>query len=64
MPKFVLGGRVRVRRESSSPYRGCAGIVIKVFDHEFAVVYEVKMESCPAHLVQSNRFLEDDLESA
>ena len=62
MSKFVVGDRVRVRRESNSPYRGCVGIVIKLFIHDFAVVYEVKMESYPDYLSQSNRFFEDDLE--
>ena len=63
MPKFVLGSSVRVKLESPSPYRGYTGIVIKVIDHEFTAVYEVKMESHPNYLPQSNRFLEDDLES-
>lgn len=64
MPKFVLGGKVRVKRESPSPYRGCDGIVIKVIDHEYTAVYEVKTESHPSYLPESNRFLENDLEPA
>lgn len=63
MSKFVVGNKVRVRRESSSPYRGCVGIVIKLFIHDFAIVYEVKLDSYPGHLSQSNRFFEEDLES-
>ena len=64
MAKFVLGGKVRVRTNSHSPYRGCTGIVIQIFDHDFVVVYQVKMESYPSHLAQSGRFLEGDLESS
>jgi len=64
MSKFLLGHKVRVKAESPSPYHGCKGIVIKVINHEFNTIYEVKTESHPAYLSQSNRFLESDLEPA
>ena len=64
MPKYVLGAKVRVKRDGPSPYHGCDGIVIKVIDHEFTSVYEVKTESHPNYLPQSNRFMENDLEPA
>ncbi len=64
MAKFVVGDKVRVLRQSSSPYRGCVGVVIKSIDHGFAIVYEVKMESYPNHLTESNRFFEEDIEPA
>lgn len=63
MAKFAVGDKVRVQ-QSSSPYRGCVGTVIKSISHEFAVVYEVKMESYPNHLAESNRFFEGDIEKA
>ena len=64
MAKFVVGDKVRVQQQSSSPYRGCVGIVIKMIDHGFAIVYEVKMESYPNYLTESNRFFEADIEPA
>jgi len=64
MAKFVVGSKVRVRQQSPSPYRGCVGTVIKSINHDFAVVYEVKMESYPTHLAESNRFFEDDIDPA
>ena len=63
MAKFVVGDKVRVQ-QSSSPYRNRVGTVIKSIDHGFTAVYEVKMESYPAHLTESNRFLEQDIEPA
>jgi len=63
MSKFVFGSRVKVKRESTSPYHGCAGVVIKVISHEVADVYVVKMESYPDYLPQSNRFMDQDLEA-
>ncbi|MFC2018098.1 hypothetical protein ACFLTQ_02210 [Chloroflexota bacterium] len=63
MSKFFFGSSVRVKQDSPSPYRGCTGVVIKVIDHDFVTVYEVKMDSYPDYLTQSNRLLEDDLES-
>jgi len=64
MAKFVVGDKVRVLQQSYSPYRGCVGMVIKAIDHGFTIVYEVKMESYPNHLTQSNRFFEGDIEPA
>lgn len=64
MPKYVLGSNVKLKMESPSPYRGCTGIVIKVIDHEFTAVYEIKLDSHPSYLPSSNRFLEEDLEPA
>lgn len=64
MARFIVGDKVRVQQSSSSPYRGCVGIVIKTIDHGFAVVYEIKMESYPNHVTESNRFLEGDIEPA
>jgi hypothetical protein len=64
LARFVVGDKVRVRQQSSSPYRGCVGIVIKSIDHGFVIVYEVKMESYPSHLTESNRFFEADIDPA
>lgn len=63
MSKFFFGSNVRVKQDSPSPYRGCTGVVIKIIEHDMVTVYEVKMDSYPDYLTQSNRLLENDLES-
>ncbi len=61
MPKFNKGDKVRVRSDTSSPFRGRTGIVDEeVVGDSFGYWYVVKFET--KGFTRSYRFIEPDLE--
>ena len=62
MPKFEKGGKVRVRLDNASSYRGRIGIIDEGPDGDsFGVWYMVKFESQGSSL--KYRFADKDLEA-
>jgi hypothetical protein len=62
MPKFKRGEKVRVRLDTSSPYRGRIGIIDEEpVKDSYGFWYTVKFES--KGFIRSYRFVEQDLEA-
>ena len=63
IPKFKPGAKVKVKEESSSPYRGLAGTVKIVTSEEWGLDYSIDFES-PGTLAAYSNIPEDELEAA
>jgi hypothetical protein len=62
MPKFKKGDKVRIRLDTSSPYRGRIGIVDEEpAQDSYGFWYTLKFES--GGFTRSYRFVERDIES-
>jgi len=63
MAQFKKGDNVKVRLDTSSPYRGRAGVIAGTPTKDsFGFEYAVKFES--QGFIRNYRFLEQDLEPA
>jgi hypothetical protein len=63
IPKFKPGMKVRVKEESSSPYRGLVGIVEIIASEGWGLVHSIDFDS-PGKLASYSSMNEDELEAA
>jgi transcription antitermination factor NusG len=62
MPKFEKGDKVRVRSDSTSPYKGCTGVVEGVIKEESGFLYIVQFGRS-GDLALTDNFMEEDLQT-
>ena len=62
MPKFEKGDKVRVRSDSTSPFKGCTGVVEGVMKEESGFLYIVRFGRS-GDLVLTDNFMEEDLQT-
>ena len=62
MPKLEKGDTVRVRSDSTSPYKGCTGVVEGVIKEESGFLYIVQFGRS-GDLALADNFIEEDLQT-
>ena len=62
MPEFEKGDKVRVRSDSTSPYKGCTGVVEGVIKEESGFLYIVQFGRS-GDLALADNFIEEDLQT-
>ncbi len=62
MPGFKQGDKIRVKGQSSSPFHGRIGTVVRSYIYGLALVYEVTFDQLPIHMSRANKFFAYDLE--
>jgi transcription antitermination factor NusG len=62
MPKFEKGDKVRVRLNSTSPYKGCTGVVERVIKEKSGFLYIVQFGRS-GDLALTDNFLEEELQT-
>ena len=61
-PEFEKGDKARVRSDSTSPYKGCTGVVEGVIKEESGFLYIVQFGRS-GDLAPTDDFMEEDLQT-